>query len=178
MFSKTIDYLDFDGNPQKETLYFHMSKLELVDMGFEMGDDFEAKIKRIIATEDKKELIDLFKDLLLRSYGKKSEDGKRFIKSDQLREEALQSDAFSELFMALAQSSDEAIRFVNALVPNDGKGNILKTAEVVSVDDARLTIPREEKLHDAAKAIYAETTEADLQNMTLEELKALLTAKK
>ena len=81
-------------------------------------EDYYKMINRIIAEQDGKRIIELFKDLVLRSYGKKSDDGRRFIKSQELREDFAQTEAYSDLFMELATDADAAAKFVNGIVPN------------------------------------------------------------
>lgn len=75
-------------------------------------------IEKIIATKDNKKIVEIFKDLLLRSYGEKSPDGRRFIKSEELTTAFLQTEAYSDLFMELASDAKAAADFVNAIVPD------------------------------------------------------------
>jgi len=72
-------------------------------------------IEKIIAEQDSKRIIEIFKGLILKAYGEKSPDGKRFIKNDELCASFVQSEAYSELFMELATNADSAASFVNGL---------------------------------------------------------------
>ena len=117
MIKKTIKYVDYDGNDREEDFWFNLSKAEVAEMEASATGGLDKMINRIIAERDNRRIIDLFKDLILRSYGKKSDDGRRFIKNDELREDFKQTEAFSELFMELASDSDAAAEFVNGILP-------------------------------------------------------------
>lgn len=117
MFKKTITYTDYNGTERTEDFYFNLSKAEIAEMELSINGGMSELIKRITNTQDTKQLIALFKDLILRSYGEKSLDGKRFIKNDELREAFSQTEAYSELFMELAGNADAATAFVNGITP-------------------------------------------------------------
>ena len=76
-------------------------------------------IKRVTEAKDVPTIIKIFKDLVLRAYGQKSPDGKRFIKSKELSEEFSQTEAYSDLFMELATDSTAAAAFVNGIMPQN-----------------------------------------------------------
>lgn len=118
MLKKTIKYVDFNGQQQEEDFYFNLTKAELTEMELSFKGGLSEQIKKIVDTEDTTEIVKIFKDLILSSYGVKSEDGKRFIKSQQLREEFSQTNAYSELFIGLAQDAEAASAFVNGIIPN------------------------------------------------------------
>lgn len=117
MLKKTITYTDYNDNERTEDFYFHLSKAELMEM--EMGTEggFAEMVKRVVASQDAPNIIKIFKDLVLKAYGQKSPDGKRFIKNDPLREEFSQTEAYSEIFMELATDSDAAAAFINGIMP-------------------------------------------------------------
>ena len=119
MLTKTVKYTDYNGNERTETLNFHLTKAEIAEMELSMPGGMSATIQRIIESQDTKQLIDIFKDLLLRSYGVKSPDGRRFIKNDELREEFSQTEGYSELFMELATDAKAASDFINGIIPTD-----------------------------------------------------------
>lgn len=118
MIKKTMTYTDYDGNQRTEDFYFNLTKAEVAEMQMSAAGGLDKMINRIIAEQDGKRIIELFKDLVLRSYGKKSDDGRRFIKSQELRDEFAQTEAYSDLFMELATDADAAAKFVNGIVPN------------------------------------------------------------
>ena len=117
MLKKTITYTDFDGNVRTEDFYFNLTKAEVTEM--QMGTDggLAKMLEKIVATQDAKRIVELFKDLVLRSYGEKSPDGKRFIKNKELSDGFAQTEAYSELFMELATTADMASAFVNGIIP-------------------------------------------------------------
>lgn len=119
MITKTITYTDYNGNERTEDFYFNLNKAELVEM--EMGTEggLAEKIKKIVAANNTSAIIKEFKELVLKAYGEKSEDGRRFIKNDELREAFSQTEAYSQIFMELATDADAASKFVNGIVPAD-----------------------------------------------------------
>lgn len=124
MIKKTITYVDYDGNQRTEDFYFNLNKVELMEMHVSEQGGLEATVKALIASQDNKRIMEIFKELLLKAYGTKSLDGKRFIKSDEARVAFLQSEAYTELFMELATDAEAAAAFVNGIVP------VIKAPEV------------------------------------------------
>ena len=116
MFKKVIKYEDFNGQQREDTFYFNLSKAEIMEMELSTQAGVEEMIKMLIATKDNAKIVQIFKDLILKSYGIKSEDGTRFIKSQELRDAFEQSNAYSELFMEILSSSDAQIAFINGVV--------------------------------------------------------------
>jgi len=119
MLKKTITYTDFNGVERTEDFYFNLSKAELADMELSTEGGLLDVIKKIIASKDRPELIKLFKKIVLSSYGIKSEDGKKFKKNDEIREDFVSSNAYSEIYMELISDSDKASEFVNGILPAD-----------------------------------------------------------
>lgn len=116
MYKKEIEYIDYNGDPRKETKYFNLSKAELMEMELSTQAGIEEMIRMMIATKDNAKIVQTYKDLILKSYGIKSEDGTRFIKSQQLREEFEQSEAYSEFFMELLSNSETQKAFINGII--------------------------------------------------------------
>lgn len=119
MYVKEVEYTDFNGVARKERFYFNLTKAEILDMELGKTGGFTEYIKKVIEAQDTPTLMTLFKSLLLKSYGVKSDDGRRFIKNDQVREEFEQTQAFSDLYMMLALDDNEASKFVNGIMPAD-----------------------------------------------------------
>lgn len=117
MLKKTIKYTDYDGVEREEDFYFNLSKAEITEMELEQSGGLVKIIERIIKEEDSKKMIEIFKDLILRSYGEKSIDGRRFVKNQELRDEFMHTEAYSELFMELASDAAAAEEFVNGIIP-------------------------------------------------------------
>lgn len=117
MLKKTITYTDYDGNERTEDFYFNLTKAECLEMELGSNGGMKKYVERIIAAQDGKQLVSLFKEIIDKSYGVKSLDGKRFVKNQEVLDEFKQSEAYSELFMELATSSDSAAAFVNGVLP-------------------------------------------------------------
>lgn len=120
MIKKTITYTDYDGNERTEDKYFHMSKRELIKWETESGSGgMDKLIEKIIEEEDRKKIVEMFDDLILRSYGEKSMDGRSFTKSEELKNAFANSAAYDQLFYELLSDTDKATEFVNGLIPQD-----------------------------------------------------------
>lgn len=119
MFKETVKYTDYNGVERTEDLYFNLTKAEITEMQMGTTGGFAEMVRKIIDAQDAPQLIAIFKDLILRSYGQKSADGRRFIKNQELRDEFMQTEAYSDLFMKLATDADAASKFVNGIMPAD-----------------------------------------------------------
>lgn len=119
MLKKKIKYEDFNGEEVEEVFYFHLSKTELLKMENEQGASFKNIIERIMDSNDRGQIIEEFQKLILRCYGVKTDDGKRFIKSDELRTEFSQSAAYDILFTELATDDRAASDFFSGVIPKD-----------------------------------------------------------
>lgn len=117
MLKKTIEYTDYNGTVRKEDFYFNLTKAEVTEMELSKNGGLSEHINRIVASKDSPEIINLFKEIIAKSYGVKSLDGKRFIKSEEILNEFIQSEAYSELFMELAFDAEKAAAFVNGITP-------------------------------------------------------------
>lgn len=119
MFKRDITYEDFDGDKVTETFYFNLTRTELIQLEVEFKGGLKEALDRIIKSNDNKQLISEFQRIILLSYGVKSDDGKKFIKNNSLREEFSQSAAYDELFMELATNEEAAANFINGIVPKN-----------------------------------------------------------
>ena len=119
MLKKTIKYTDYNGVERTEDFYFNLSKAEIMEMQLTTVGGLDAYLKKIISAQDMPTLMRIFKDLILKSYGVKSDDGRRFIKNEKLREEFEQTEAYSILYMELSTDSESAAAFVNGIIPAD-----------------------------------------------------------
>lgn len=119
MLKETIKYTDYNGVERTEDFWFHLSKAELMEWEMGTTGGLTEMIKRIVDAQDAPAIIKIFKELVLKAYGQKSPDGKRFIKSEELATEFSQTEAYSQLFMELATDADKAAAFVNGIMPSD-----------------------------------------------------------
>ncbi len=117
MLKKTITYQDYNGVERTEDFYFNLTKAEIMEMEMSTAGGLAEMIQRIVAAQDAPAIIKIFKDLVLRAFGEKSPDGKRFIKTEEGALAFSQTEAYSNLFMELATDADAAAAFVNGIVP-------------------------------------------------------------
>lgn len=123
MLKKTIKYTDYNGIEREEDFFFNLSKAEIMDMQMGTAGGLSELITTLVKTQNMPEIIRIFKEIILKSYGEKSADGKRFIKKDEngnpLSQAFSETEAFSNLYMELASDSKEAAKFVNGIIPAD-----------------------------------------------------------
>lgn len=116
MIKKVITYTDYNGNEKTKAYFFNLNQAEIVELENSIPGGLTNMIERLSTEQDNREIIKIFKDLILRSYGEKSPDGDRFVKNDELREGFSQTEAYNELFMELAQDSNAAAEFFNGVI--------------------------------------------------------------
>ena len=117
MVKKTSTYIDYDGTERTEDFYFNLSEAEITEMQLSVEGGMRGYIEKIIAAKSQLELVKLFKEILLRSYGKKSLDGRLFVKNEANTAEFLANPAYSKIYMELVTDTDAATKFVNGLIP-------------------------------------------------------------
>ena len=118
MVVEKIKYTDFNGLEREEEFMFNLTEAEITEMELTTDGGLSDSIKKIIAAQDTPQIIKVFKMLLLKSYGEKSADGRRFVKSEELSEEFSQTNAYSQLFMKLATDDKAAVAFINSIMPD------------------------------------------------------------
>ena len=118
MHTETITYTDYAGNQRTEDFSFNLTKAEVLEMEMKTTGGMEQYIKRIIDAQDTAQIIEVFKELLLKAYGRVSADGRRFEKSPELTKEFSETEAYSDLFMELATDDKAAIAFINGIIPD------------------------------------------------------------
>lgn len=119
MLKKTITYIDYNENERTEDFYFNLSKAEALEMEMSTTGGLTEMARKIVAAQDTPALIKLFKEFVLKAYGEKSADGKRFIKSEEIATAFSQTEAYTQLFMELATDADAAAKFFNGITPSD-----------------------------------------------------------
>lgn len=123
MLKETITYKDYNDNERTEDFYFNLTNAEVTEMEMSTAGGLAEMINRVVAAQDAPSIIKIFKELILKAYGEKSADGKRFIKSEEISTAFSQTEAYSILFMKLATDADAASKFVNGIVPKPAKAN-------------------------------------------------------
>ena len=117
MLKKTVTYIDYNGVERTEDFYFNLSKAEITEMELSVEGGLSKMLEDVVNSKNKKQIISVFKEIILKAYGEKSVDGRRFIKSKELSEEFAQTEAYSELFIELAIDEKAAADFINGIMP-------------------------------------------------------------
>ena len=117
MLKKTVTYTDYNGVERTEDFYFNLSKAEVTEMELSVDGGLAQMLENIVNSKDNKEIIRTFKQIVLKAYGEKSPDGRRFIKSKELSDAFSQTEAYSEIFMELALDDKAATDFINGILP-------------------------------------------------------------
>ena len=119
MLKKTIKYTDYNGVERTEDFFFNLNKAEVMEMEMTTEGGMADTIQKIVDAKNVPAIIKIFKELVLKAYGEKSADGKRFVKTDEIRAAFEQSEPYSIIFMELATDADKAAEFVNGIIPAD-----------------------------------------------------------
>lgn len=168
MIKKTITFSDLDGNPITEDFYFNLSKAEIAEWrirAIKNGEDsLDDLLRRINEAKDGAVVMDVFKELVSKSVGRRSEDGRRFIKNQDIIDDFMQSDAYSVLFMGLVTNADAGAAFVNGMLPAD-------MSQMAAEGKTLVELPKEDvKVEKSAE----EYTHEELIAMPVAEFKALV----
>lgn len=172
MLKKTITFEDLDGNPVTEDCYFNLSKAELAEMAITNDGDIREELKKIVDSKDPKQLIATFKKFLVMSYGRRSEDNKRFMKSDEISREFMESGAYSELFMQLLTDANTAAAFFEGILPKDLVEQT-KTIEKGKIQSISLDTDSQAGNIEVVKR-FEDYSEQELLDMTSEEFNKLV----
>ena len=121
MIKKTVTYTDYNEVERTENFYFNLSKAEVMEMEMSTEGGMAESIQKIVDAKDAPAIIRVFKDLVLKAYGVKSDDGRRFMKTKpdgtRYADDFKETEAYSQIFMELATDADAAAEFVNGIVP-------------------------------------------------------------
>lgn len=145
MLKKVITYTDYDGNERTETHYFNLSKAEMLDMELFTAGGYSNMLERVINEQNQVEIVKIFKELVLKAYGIKSDDGKRFMKSDEITRAFTETEAFTELYMELATDSEAAAAFATGIMPKDIQAQVKNQLPEGPVDIRELAKAKLEK---------------------------------
>lgn len=138
MLVKTITYEDFNGTERTEDFYFNLTKTELVKLEHSKGGGLTEWIKRVVQSQNGKEILNTFEDIIKATYGVKSLDGRTFIKNDQVFEEFKGTNAYDQLYLELVTDATKASEFLAACMPKDMQ------------EDAKTAMTAEIEKHDAS----------------------------
>ena len=119
MHRRTITYVDYDGNSRTEEFLFHLNKAELAKMELSVKGGYTSYIQRVINAQDQPALLSAFEDIVTKSYGIKTPDGRGFVKKQEYLDEFMATEAYSQLFMDLITDTEAFVKFVNEIIPAD-----------------------------------------------------------
>ena len=139
MYTRKMTYTDWLGNKRTEDFNFNMTKAALTEMQYEKKGGMRQHLQRIIDSKDQKEIIKMFKDLVLRAYGEISEDGKYFIQNEETKARFASTPVYSMLFMEFAENADSASEFVNGILPADLDKVLAAKPGAAPIDTAAIT---------------------------------------
>lgn len=117
MIKKTITYKDFNDVKRTEDYYFNLTKAELTDLQLSAEGGLDVLINRIIKEQNITEIMRIFKLIIQKSYGIKSDDGKHFRKSDEIFEDFANTNAYDELLVDIISSPESAEKFIEGILP-------------------------------------------------------------
>lgn len=138
MITKTVSYTDFDGNQRKEKIYFNLTQFEATEIAMEMPDGIIEEIEdgdqtrtalHLVEKLGGKGVVDFIKKIVLKAYGIKSPDGRRFMKSEEISREFSETPMFSQLMISLMTNEKEASDFITAVIPPELATKTLATIE-------------------------------------------------
>lgn len=120
MHSREITYTDYDGNTRTEKFLFNLNKAELIQWLSTTGDyTLDKVLLRLAEKRNGKEVMKIFEDLIYLTYGEKSLDGRRFDKSEEVKKNFMQTEAYSMLFTELVTDGAKAAEFIRAVIPKE-----------------------------------------------------------
>jgi len=138
MLKKTFKFVDYNGNPRTEDHYFNLTQAEVTELELSVDGGLTAMINRVVQAQNGRQIIDTMKDIILKSYGVKSPDGRRFIKNQEVRDAFVQTEAYSQFFMDLATNAQAASDFVAGIIP--AKTDEEPSAETPALPDSSDTL--------------------------------------
>lgn len=193
MIKQTVKYTNYNGEMVEEDLYFNLTRLEMMDMEMDEHGAMSQRIDRMKKAKDARAAYYEVKEIVIKSFGIRSEDGKYFHKNEKIREDFLNSAAYDEFFMSLFGSTQKVTDFVNGIVPAEAIKKAMEDAEAkkIQLDDERpkptsMPVPEKAKEnvgtfgqslpaeHQAVMDSATKDVNEKLKDMTPEEMRAAL----
>lgn len=157
MLKKQITYTDFNGDKQTETFYFHLSKADLIQMEVSRKGGMEKWLERIVEANDGAAILNEVRGLILMAYGKKTEDGRGFIKNQATREEFESSEAFSTLLMEVCTDADKLADFFNGIIPHDLAQEVAQMTSAKETPDVPVVAAKSVDEVEARRNVFEKT---------------------
>jgi hypothetical protein len=172
MLKKTITYTNLDGEKITEDFYFHLTKADLAKMELS-EDNIQGRLMRMIEAKDGAAIIKEFERIIRMAYGQRSEDGKRFIRNQELADQFFSSEAYSELFMELMTDAKAGAEFIRALVPQ----GMIEHFDTKLAEQAMTPMAPVEDNRPAWEKENRDPTKAELMAMSPEEMRRAFVAR-
>lgn len=137
MYKKTITYKDYNGDERTEDFYFHLNQAALTKMQLEIPGGLTGMIDRITQRKSGPDIMEVFNTLIEKSYGVKSPDGRKFVKSKDILDDFLQTEAYNVFFMELVTSAEAASDFFNQIIPDMSAFEEKAKAEMAKIEAAK-----------------------------------------
>lgn len=139
MLKKTFKFVDYNGNPRTEDHYFNLTQAEVTELELSVDGGLTAMINRVVQAQNGRQIIDTMKDIILKSYGVKSPDGRQFIKNQEVRDAFVQTEAYNQLFMELATDAKAAADFFAGVIP--AKADVEPAADAPALPGSSDVLP-------------------------------------
>lgn len=136
MLAREFIYKDYNGKERKETWYFHLTRADLLERELGNFGGMDELMKRLVREDKPKEIVAMFKELILSSVGKKTPDGSRFIRSQQIQDDFYSSEAYSQLFCEVVMDASKLREWLLATVDEDVRQAMLRNEEEASGEEA------------------------------------------
>lgn len=169
MFRKTITFENFLGATVTQDFYFHISKVELMDLQL---DNLQEKLAKMLAEQNPVDMFRQLKDLILLAVGRRSEDGNSFVKTEQIRQEFANSPAFDELLMELAQNPNNIQEFFVQIMPSKMRGELEQAAKKATETTVSDPFAEKEDNRPAWEKEHRDPRPDEVKTMTPEQLQA------
>lgn len=124
MYVTNVTYTDFDGVVRTEEHRFNLTTSELVKLENSMAGGLQKRIENMMMLKDVPTIMKTMEDIIRMSYGVKSPDGRKFIKSDEIYNDFAQSGAYDEFYMSVVTDSDKASEFIDNIIPAEIKAKV------------------------------------------------------
>lgn len=165
MLIKPITYKTFNDEEVTEDFYFHLSKPDLVELMVSEKGGLEEYVKRLSKSGDNKEIVRILKDVIVKSIGERSENGKQFVKNSEITEQFIQSNAYDVLFMEFFTDPDAGALFISAVVPADLSEEVARTMAERNSEDVELPQP-EQNEGDRLLALDRDLSSQEMSKLT------------
>lgn len=113
MRKETITYTDYNNVTRTEDFFFNLNEAELTALQYGVDGGLKEMLERIVKSNDNKQIMACFHELIAKSYGEKSPDGRRFVKSEELSEAFMQTEAYNELMLRFMTDANYSAEFIN-----------------------------------------------------------------